>query len=91
MFDVSAVACQLTFQLRRVSTYVRGMRQALGFPGSLDPELEERARNVFGELRKGPLVQPSRDVVEAVLQRLKEIDPERSKRSSAEHEHRGHE
>jgi hypothetical protein len=86
MVNVSAVARQLTFQLRRVSAYVRGMRQALGFPVPLDPELEEWARNVFGELRKAPLVQPSRDVVEAVMQRLNEIDPERSNPESANHE-----
>ena len=91
MFDVSAVARELMLQVRRVAARMRGMRQALGFPASLDPELEKRARSVFEELRQAPLVQPSRDVVEAVLQRLKEIDPERSTGDSANHEPIGYE
>jgi hypothetical protein len=91
MFDVSAVAHQLRIQLGRVAAYLRGMRQALGLPTPLDPELEEWARSVFGELRKAPLVQPSRDVVAAVMQRLKEIDSEGSTRDRADHEQTGHE
>jgi hypothetical protein len=89
MVDMWAVARRLTTEVRRLAVSLRGMRQALVSSDSLDPELDEWARTVFGELRKAPLVQPTRDVVEAVLQRLKGIDREQSNGANDGDEHIG--
>jgi uncharacterized protein (TIGR02271 family) len=62
--------------------------EARMFDVSLDPELDEWARAAFGELRRAPLVQPSRDIVQAVLQRLSDIEPFQQPRRSCNMESR---
>ena len=55
---------------RALSEALGRLRGRLGFPAPLDPEVELWARRVFGEFRNAPLVQPSRDLSQAVLERL---------------------
>jgi hypothetical protein len=41
---------------------------------TIDPELERRARRLFSELKHKPLVEPTRDLTRAVLERIRKLN-----------------
>jgi hypothetical protein len=58
--------------LARWPTWVSAVRALVDRRVRTDPELEHLAERAFGELRQTPLVRPSRDLAEAVKQRLQQ-------------------
>src|SRR4051794_39540750 len=84
MVDFSAAVRRLRSLLERGSASLRG---ALGIHLPLDPVLERLARDVIDELKSVPIVVPSRDLAEAVLERLKRTDADQSSRDSGDPAH----
>jgi hypothetical protein len=75
MVDLFAAVRRMGALLRRRWVHLRG---AFGVPVPVDPALERLARDFIGELKSVPIVVPSRDLVEAVLQRLRRTDTDHS-------------
>jgi hypothetical protein len=59
----------------RMRSAIRTKRKALAPPADFD----QRARRVFDELKKAPLLEPSHDFAQSVLERLRRLDTERKR------------
>jgi hypothetical protein len=85
----AAVRKLLRFLFARAAGRLRRVLSELGLPVAVDPALEEWAEHVFGEFKQAPLVQPSRDLVQAVRQRIEQLGTD-ERSDAAEHEPHPH-
>jgi hypothetical protein len=88
MVDLFTAVRRMRAMLGRVSAY---LQDAIGMHVPLDPVLERLARDVIGELKQVPIVEPSRDLAEAVLQRLKGTQDDHLRGDSGDHRQVRHE
>lgn len=70
---VAAVREALSLLFTRAPTRVRSHFSLFGRPAATDLELEAWAERTFAEFKGRPLVEPSRDLVAAVRQRLERV------------------
>jgi hypothetical protein len=68
--DALDVLRQLIHAPRQLLRWMSALRAATSGSARIDPELERLAERAFGELRQTPLVRPSRDIAESVMERL---------------------
>ena len=71
MVDVVAAARGM---LTRARDRVRAVLVALGVPLPVEPELDELARDAFSELRQSLRFEPSHDLLQAVLERVRRLE-----------------
>ena len=67
---VAALRTLLRLAHARTSAWLCRLVEAARLPNAVDTELEQWARRTFAELKVTPLVQPSRDLVDAVRERI---------------------
>ena len=71
MVDVVAAARGM---LTRARDRVRAVLVALGVPLPVEPELDELARHAFSELKQSMWFEPSHDLLQSVLERLRRLE-----------------
>ena len=71
MVDVVAAARGM---LTRARDRVRAALVALGVPLPVEPELDELARHAFGELKQSLPFEPSHDLLQAVMERVRALE-----------------
>ena len=71
MVDVVAAARGM---LTRARDRVRAALVALGVPLSVEPELDELARQAFSELKQSLRFESSHDLLQAVMERVRRLE-----------------
>ena len=73
MLDVPAALHRVRSALDGAATWLRTTLGAAGLPVPVDAELEQRLRRLVDELKYAPLVQPSRDLAQEVIDHLQRL------------------